>query len=97
MLGKWSASLTAASSADRDEINRYQISAHPWSAAAGWIRKNSIRITAIEEKYTFIANGVEIDNFEDGFLLGTGQIEIVIFNVRNLKLYIDNLVILEPE
>jgi hypothetical protein len=59
--------------------------------------KNSIRITAIEEKYTFIANGVEIDNFEDGFLLGTGQIEIVIFNVRNLKLYIDNLVILEPE
>lgn len=63
----------------------------------GLNNKNSIRITAVNYKYTFIANGVEIDNFEDGFLLGTGQIEIVIFNVRNLKLYIDNLVILDPE
>jgi len=63
------------------------------------LQKNNIRITAVNEIITLEANGVKLDDFEDGSISTPGRIEIVIFNKdkENLNLYIDNLVILEPE
>jgi hypothetical protein len=48
------------------------------------LEKNSIRLTANRSIYLFKANGTEIADFEDGNLLGAGNIEIVIYSFQDI-------------